>query len=291
MTAQPADGASTPEEILRRYINRDHDHVLALTAAMPSETQADYLHVHDEALAALAVLATPRLPEAANADVLADYLTEIGARYAARLFRGSDNSPAEIWAACDEPYLMLELLDALRPTGYTRLIRDFMVKAITVARSLELPEDEPLVFTPTLETALAAARARAAGEINLSELPKVKTLHKQVTAEAESLVVDRAMEGSVDRSVGRALSLVISACAENVSWGVRELTARVADHAYAAAYTTAHAAADAAAASAGKPKPVYNELGDARAQAEQGRQEMQARLAAMLRERFPHPFV
>jgi hypothetical protein len=278
-SSEPAPGAKTPAEILRRYIDHDRDIVLGLTANMPPDTQAEYLQIHDEALAALATLASAdERPERASSARLTEHLRETGGTWAIKLFRDETSSPAEIWAAATNPVPMLALLDAVRPLRYASGLRQFMLAALALVRSLDLG-DNTLLFTPALEEALALATARARGEIALSELPKVKTLRRTVSAESDS------------PEAARALTLVVDVVAENVTWGVKTLSARVSDYGYQAFMTTATADQDAARGDGTVPVSVLlAETEAARAAGEQGRHLMEARLAGLLREQFPNPF-
>jgi len=264
-----APAVTAPGEVLRRYIARDRDEVLSLTAKMPAETQAKYLAIHDEALAAVDALDRPR-PEFASAAVLAEYLLENGAAWARPPFLNETRPPQEIWETTGDLPAMLALLEVLRPVGYAGLIRSYMVEAIELVRALDLPAGAALEFTRGANEMLALAAARARGEIALADLPKAKAVRRRIEDE----------QCQNDKAVQSALTLVLAACAENVAWAVKEFSARITDHGYMAAYAASFAAYS----------DSFAEM-LAREKAEQGRTAMRVRLAETLRERFPNPFV
>jgi len=278
MNALPAaPAASTPGDTLRDYIARDREQVLALTAGMPQEKQDDYLAIHDQALAAVEALERRR-PELADADSLCEHLLEIGCAKALPLFQDRGLSLDAAWTAADDPAAMLALLEALRPPRYASLLRGYMIDAIEIARSLDIPSHYGpfrLEFTEGLEEALLSAGARARSETALAALPKTKAIRKRALAEG----------GQKSES---AIALVVGACAENVSWGAKEVTARVADLGFIAAFCPANAEQIIREG----PLMAYDSAGGiaAREAGEQGRTEMRARLAQALRGRFPDPF-
>jgi len=213
---------------------------------------------------------------------LAEYLDETGAGYnAPDYFRTSTDTPAQVWDSINEPIALLEILLVARPSeprldSYTQRLRRYLVDILAIAlkTASEPGTDFEVTLNKTLEVAVGTSQARAAGEpgVKLASAKKIHAVANEVGAE---------------KSLVRGASLVFFVCAENAPWAAKALTPRVLDLGYAKAQADALEEAGLTGVDLKWDSP---EARAASAAGEVGRDEMEARLAGLIRTIFPNPF-